>query len=108
MGQTRSKELVKISIRCKAWQRNLISQAADRLGCTRSDFVLESACRRAEEVLLDQTFFALDAKGFAALQAMLDQPLAPNDCLRRTLKARSPWGTTAADASVASDGERMK
>jgi uncharacterized protein (DUF1778 family) len=53
--------------------------------------MLEAACRQAEEVLLDQTYFSLDANGFAAFQAMLDAPPAPTDRLRRTLKASVPW-----------------
>ena len=48
--------------------------AADRLGRSRSDFMLEAACKQAEDVLLDQTYFALDTKSFAAFQAMLDRP----------------------------------
>lgn len=85
------KEPVTISIRAKAGQRDLIDQAADRLGRSRSDFMLEAACRQAEDVLLDQTYFALDAKGFAAFQALLDSPTAPTDRLRRTMKASVPW-----------------
>lgn len=85
------KEPVTISIRAKAGQRDLIDQAADRLGRSRSDFMLEAACRQAEDVLLDQTYFALDAKGFAAFQALLDTPPAPTDRLRRTMKASVPW-----------------
>jgi uncharacterized protein (DUF1778 family) len=87
----RAQEPVTISIRAKAGQRDLIDQAADRLGRSRSDFMLEAACRQAEDVLLDQTYFALDAKSFAAFQAMLDKPPAPTDRLRRTLNARAPW-----------------
>ena len=45
----------------------------------------------AEEVLLDQTYFALEATSFAAFQKMLDKPPAPTDRLRRTLKTRAPW-----------------
>ena len=86
----KAQEPVTISIRAKAGQRDLIDQAADRLGRSRSDFMLEAACRQAEDVLLDQTYFALDAKSFAAFQAMLDRPPAPTDRLRRTLKARVP------------------
>lgn len=82
---------VTISIRAKAGQRDLIDQAAERLGRSRSDFMLEAACRQAEDVLLDQTYFSLDASSFAAFQALLDQPPAPTDRLRRTLKARAPW-----------------
>ncbi len=94
MAQTQ--EPVTISIRAKAGQRDLIDQAADRLGRSRSDFMLEAACRQAEDVLLDQTYFALDAKGFASFQALLDMPPAPTDRLRRTLKAQAPWETNTA------------
>lgn len=85
------KEPVTISIRAKAGQRDLIDQAADRLGRSRSDFMLEAACKQAEYVLLDQTYFALNAKSFAAFQALLDAPPPPTDRLRRTMKASAPW-----------------
>jgi len=88
---TQAQEPVTISIRAKAGQRDLIDQAADRLGRSRSDFMLEAACRQAEDVLLDQTYFALEAGSFAAFQSMLDEPPAPTDRLRRTLKVRAPW-----------------
>lgn len=84
-------EAVTISIRAKAGQRDLIDKAADRLGRSRSDFMLEAACRQAEDVLLDQTYFALDAEKMAAFQAMLDSPPAPTDRLRRLLNAPTPW-----------------
>lgn len=82
---------ITISIRAKAGQRDLIDQAADRLGRNRSDFMLAAACRRAEDVLLDQTYFALDSEKMAAFQAMLDKPPAPSDRLRRLLNAPAPW-----------------
>ena len=91
-----AQEPVTISIRAKVGQRDLIDQAADRLGRSRSDFMLEAACRQAEDVLLDQTYFALDAKGFAAFQGMLDNPPAPTDRLRRTLRAQAPWDAAGA------------
>jgi len=84
-------EAVTISIRAKAGQRDLIDQAAERLGRSRSDFMLEAACRQAEDVLLDQTYFALDSEKMAAFQAMLDNPPAPSDRLRRLLNAPAPW-----------------
>jgi len=85
MPQTQ--EPVTIGIRARAGQRDLIDQAADRLGRSRSDFMLEAACRQAEDVLLDQTFFALDAKGFAAFRQMLDRPPVPTDRLRPASRA---------------------
>jgi uncharacterized protein (DUF1778 family) len=69
----------------------LIDQAAERLGRSRSDFMLDAACREAEGVLLDQTFFTVDKGTFAKFQALLDQPLPPTDKLRRLLKTKAPW-----------------
>lgn len=91
MEQTQSAKAVSINIRAKARQRDLIDQAAERLGRSRSDFMLEAACTRAENVLLDQTFFSLEADAFARFQTMLDAPPAPNDRLRRFLSETSPW-----------------
>ena len=93
-----------INLRARPEQRELIDQAAQLLGKNRSDFMLEAACRQAEDVLLDQTYFALDAKGFAAFQDMLDNPPAPTDRLRRTLKAQAPWAAAATAAKTASRG----
>lgn len=91
MAHMQTPEAVSINIRAKARQRDLIDQAAERLGRSRSDFMLEAACTRAQDVLLDQTFFALDAEAFAKFQAMLDAPPAPNERLRRLLTQKSPW-----------------
>ena len=44
-----AQEPVTISIRAKAGQRDLIDQTADRLGRSRSDFMLQAACRQAED-----------------------------------------------------------
>lgn len=89
---SQSAEAVTISIRAKTRQRDLIDQAAERLGRSRSDFMLEAACRQAEDVLLDQTYFAVDAERYAAFQELLDNPPAVSDRLRRTMKAPAPWG----------------
>ena len=90
-AQTRETLSVSINIRAKTKQRDLIDQAADRLGRSRSDFMLEAACREAENVLLDQAFFTVDDGTFAKFQALLDNPLPPNDQLRRLLKTKAPW-----------------
>jgi uncharacterized protein (DUF1778 family) len=51
-----------ISLRASASQRALIDQAVQ--GKTRTDFMLEAAYEKAQQVLLDRTVFALDAKSF--------------------------------------------
>ena len=87
-GQTRD---ININIRVKRTQRDLIDQAAELLGKSRSDFMLETACREAEDVLLDQCFFTLDAEAFEKFQALLDKPPSKNQKLRKLMATRAPW-----------------
>ena len=91
MTQALSSDPVSINIRAKARQRDLIDQAAGRLGRSRSDFMLEVSCREAQDVLLDQAFFTVDAGTFAKFQKLLDKPLPPTDKLRQLLKTKAPW-----------------
>ena len=91
MPQASAREAVSINIRAKARQRDLIDRAAVRLGRSRSEFMLDAACREAEDVLLDQTFFTADAETFAKFRALLDRPLPSTDKLRRLLKTKAPW-----------------
>ena len=82
---------ININIRAKRRQRDLIDQAAELLGKTRSDFMLESACREAEDVLLDQRILKLDAETFKKFQAMLDAPPSENPKLRKLMATQAPW-----------------
>ena len=91
MKHSTIKESVSINIRAKARQRDLIDQAAERLGRSRSDFMLEASCRRAEDVLLDQAFFTVNATTFKKFQELVDKPLPATDKLRRLLKTKAPW-----------------
>ncbi len=80
-----------INLRANRKQRSLIDQAAQALGKTRSDFMLEASCREAESVLLDRRYFALDAETFQEFAAVLDSPPATNLRLRRLLNEKAPW-----------------
>ena len=91
VNQPQANKAVTINIRAKARQRDLIDQAAEQLGRSRSDFILEAACRRAADVLLDQAFFTVSHETFVQFQEMLDRPLPPTDKLRRLLKTPAPW-----------------
>jgi len=82
---------VTINLRASGNQRSLIDHAAEALGKTRSDFMLEASCREAESVLLDRRYFALDAEAFEQFTAVLDLPPASNPRLRRLLAGQSPW-----------------
>lgn len=88
-NQTRGEN---INLRVSRGQKSLIDRAAHALGRNRSDFMLETACREAESVLLDRRYFALTNEEFRRFTAMLDKPPASNPRLARLLKTRAPWG----------------
>ncbi|MBD2242805.1 DUF1778 domain-containing protein [Nostoc sp. FACHB-888] len=80
-----------INIRVQQTQRDLIDHAATILGKTRSDFMLEVACREAENVICDNTFFALDEERYQEFMAILDSPPKVDEELRKFLRTKSPW-----------------
>jgi uncharacterized protein (DUF1778 family) len=80
-----------INIRASRKQRDLIDQAARTVNKSRSEFMLEAACREAEDVLLDRTFFHLDPEAFDRFSELLDNPPAPSHALRRLLLTKAPW-----------------
>jgi len=82
---------VNINLRASQQQRTLIDRAAEALGKSRSDFMLDVARREAESVLLEQRFFALDPAAFKAFTEQLDAPPADNPRLRRLLAEKAPW-----------------
>ncbi|MFC1603054.1 DUF1778 domain-containing protein [Pseudomonadota bacterium] len=80
-----------INLRALNSQRNLIDQAAAALGKNRSDFMLEAACREAENVLLDQRLFMLNQVGFEAFNQALEAPVKDNPALRKLIERKAPW-----------------
>ncbi|AND70646.1 hypothetical protein ATSB10_31920 [Dyella thiooxydans] len=80
-----------INLRAKAAQRSLIDQAAQVAGKSRTDFMLEAACERAQQVLLERTVFTLDANRFKRFQALLDAPVETGEALRKLLRRQAPW-----------------
>jgi uncharacterized protein (DUF1778 family) len=80
-----------INLRASRRQKVLIDRAAEALGRSRSDFMLETACREAETVLLDRRYFALSEEAFKRFTAILDKPPASNPKLRRLFQTKAPW-----------------
>jgi uncharacterized protein (DUF1778 family) len=80
-----------ISMRIPAETCDLIDRAAKATGRTRTDFMLETARKAAEEALLDQRFFYLDTTKYAAFLKALDAPPRDLPELRKLLTAPAPW-----------------
>lgn len=89
--ENRSTASIPLNMRIKPQTRNLIDRAAELLGKTRTDFMLEASERRAEEVLLDRTVFRVSPEVYAEYLARLDEPVGTNEKLRQTMATQAPW-----------------
>jgi len=80
-----------LNLRIRPEDRSLFDRAAQIRGTNRSQFVLDSARRAAEQAVLDQTVFECDQEAYGAFVARLDAPAAPSPELRATLAYPAPW-----------------
>ncbi len=80
-----------LNIRARRAQRDLIDEAAELLGKSRSDFMLSVACRNAEEVLLEKRDFSLSEEDFKQFEKILDTPPSDNPVLKALLDTKTPW-----------------
>lgn len=85
-----SRETV-INLRASVAQRALIDQAAQVQGKSRTDFMLDAAREKAQQVLLDRTVFTLDAEHYQRFAALLDAPIKSSKALTRLLGKTAPW-----------------
>ena len=72
-------------------QQELIDRAVNASGLTRTDFVLKAARAAAQDLLVEQAWSAVDPEAFEAFRRQLDAPANPNERVRRTMAAPSPW-----------------
>ena len=80
-----------INMRVEPSQQALLTKAAALLHKDRSAFILDVACREAENVLLDQRLFQLNQEEFKAFEAALTAPMPENAKLKALLQEPSPW-----------------
>ncbi len=88
VNQTRD---VTINIRAKQNQRDLIDRAAEVQNKSRSEFMLESAYQKAQDVILERSLFGLDEVKFKQFLALLDKPPTQNEKLHALLTTKSLW-----------------
>ena len=80
-----------INMRVEPAQQALLTKAAALLHKDRSAFILDVACREAENVLLDQRLFQLNEADFEAFEAALAAPIPENARLKALLQESAPW-----------------
>jgi len=80
----------KLDLRVSGHVKQLLRAAADVRHETMSEFVLRTALREAEDVLMDRRRFELTDEQWAALNAVLDAPAsAPSAALLELLSKPS-------------------
>lgn len=83
---------VPINMRVDTKKRSLIDAAVELLGTDRTSFILDAACKRAEEVIMDRQLFILSDEAFDRFeQALEENPLRRNKCLEKLMSKPSPW-----------------
>jgi len=80
-----------INFRAPAAKQALIDQAAETLGKSRTEFILEASCEKAREVLADRTHFVLNPEAMKRFLALIEAPLENAEAQLRLLTSRSPW-----------------
>ena len=75
----------RINLRATSAQESLIRAAADRRGVSLTDFVLRSACTKAEEAMAEQVHFVLSPKQWKAFNDALERPPKVKPNLRKLL-----------------------
>jgi uncharacterized protein (DUF1778 family) len=80
-----------IQIRASVETKAILNRAATLRGQKLSEFMLDSARRQAEETILDQRTFFLDAKAHEQFLAMLDRPTKANKAVRALMNRKPAW-----------------
>lgn len=83
------RRVTRLNLRATRSQKRLFEAVASRQNVTVTDFILESASHRAEEILADQRGFALPPERWKAFLAALDRPVRSKPRLRRLLSEPS-------------------
>ena len=79
----------RLYLRATERQSKLIREVASRQGTSVTDFILDAACARAEQVILDQRHFVVPAEIYDQFAAALDRPARPKAALKRLISERS-------------------
>lgn len=87
----RTRRTAAIHIRATVSDQELIDRAAQAVGKTRSEFMLDSARAAAEDALLDRVNFPLTDEQYRQFEELLDSPAEPNEALRAFLRKPAPW-----------------
>ena len=87
----RASRSARLGLRATSEQETVLRRAAEVAHKSLTDFILESACRAAEQTLLDQRLFMVPGGQYQALLNLLDRPAEDNAGLRELFSRPAPW-----------------
>lgn len=87
------KERVTTTFRIPREARDLIDQAAALLQMDRTQFVIQAATERAEQVLLNKRVFVWPEEAFEQVLALIETAPAPTERAVRAMQAQKKWKT---------------
>jgi len=83
---------VPINMRVDTKKRSLIDAAVELLGTDRTSFILDAACKRAEDVIMDRQLFILSDDAFDRFEKALNaNPMRNNKCLQKLMSRPTRW-----------------
>lgn len=80
-----------INIRAKPQQRDLIDRAALLVNKSRTDFILDVACREAEDLILDQRLLQLSDEQYQHFIDIIESPLDAKPGTKDIREVSAPW-----------------
>lgn len=86
---TRRTRSERLNLRATKKQARLIRLGAEETHSNVSNFILESACLRAEQALASKQHFEMDLADWAEFMSALDRPVQQKPNLRRLLSESS-------------------
>lgn len=88
---SRATRSARLGLRATREQEAVLRRAAQIARQSLTEFILESACRAAEQTLLDQRLFFVSGRRQRALLELLDRPARDNAGLRELFSKPAPW-----------------
>ena len=90
---TRASRSARLGLRATPEQERMLRRAADAAHKSLTDFILDSACRAAEQTLIDQQLFVVSGDRVQSLLDLLERPAQENTGLRDLFSRPDPWET---------------
>ncbi len=81
----------RLGLRTTPQQEAVLRRAAEVSNKSMTEFILDSACKAAEQTLLDQRLFLVTSSQSQALLSLLDRPARDNPGLNDLFLRRAPW-----------------